>query len=374
VLGSRSLRPRSQEHLFRSLTLSEDAHLNNLASVFAGSPHLAKHVEDVRVTLPGWSAVWSSTAATQALGHLKNIASLTLEFPPRLVYGRRAPDAAGPAALASAGFTALYTLTLSACTFQTRAAHENLLRGLPSLRILALGRGVRCWECLHYRARGARRLADGADATLPHLEHLAFDCASEAGRCLVQSMAPVQLRKIEIKGAGAARVEADVLGDILECASVVEEVDVDLACPAIVEVTAGLSLISSVASHVLISDAEPTASTKARRFAYVPEADTALSHRLEALVDALPSSASSSCVEVLRLRLDARACRGADWEHLGAQLGSGASTIKSVSLVFTSDVGSDLIGRVAGGLRAGLNEFQGHGTRTMVDTEWVGSM
>jgi hypothetical protein len=34
-------------------------------------------------------------------------------------------------------------------------------------------------------------------------------------------------------------VEADVLGDILECASVVEEVDVDLACPAIAEVNAG---------------------------------------------------------------------------------------------------------------------------------------
>jgi hypothetical protein len=106
----------------------------------------------------------------------------------------------------------------------------------------------------------------------------------------------------------------------------------------------------------------------------VPEADTALSHRLEALVDALPSSTSSTCVEVLRLRLDARACRGADWEHAGAQLGSGAAAIHSVSLVFASDVGPDLMGRVAGGLRAGLNEYQGQDTRTAVDTEWAGSM
>jgi hypothetical protein len=243
ALTSRQLRPRSQAHLFRTIVLGADAHLQSLDEVFARSPRLALHVEVVRVTLAGSSPAWTTPAAGRLLAHLKGVAFLAVAFPPRLAYGRRVPDTSGPAFLASAHFASLHTLFLDACTFQTRAAHDVLLESLPALRSLSLGPGVRCWECLHYRSRGAFRPSFGGRAALLQLQHLAFDCASEAGRCVIQSLGPVQLRTLEIKGAGASQVQPEVLSDVVACASAVAEVDVDLTCPVVPEVVPGLSCL-----------------------------------------------------------------------------------------------------------------------------------
>jgi hypothetical protein len=108
-------------------------------------------------------------------------------------------------------------------------------------------------------------------------------------------------------------------------------------------------------------------SAKSRRFAYVPDADTALVDRLEAVFEALPASESEGSVDVLRLRLDPRACLGADWSSVGADLGTRPCAVKSVLLTFTSEVGADVKERVVDDLRMGLREWQGEDTRTLVD-------
>jgi hypothetical protein len=124
-----------------------------------------------------------------------------------------------------------------------------------------------------------------------------------------------------------------------------------------------LALIST--AYELTQRAESTVPTKARRFVFVADADTALADRLEALFEALPASD----VDVLRLRLDARACLGADWATVGAGLGTRSCAVKSVSLAFAPDVGRNVIERVVGDLRMGLREWQGEDTRTFVDVE-----
>jgi hypothetical protein len=255
ALASRTFTPRAQAYLFQTITLTQEHDFASLLATYSGSPHLSRYTNHLCVKLPGSASVWSSPAAGHVLQSLRHVSVLTLSFPDRLVYGRRAPDTLAPQVLALAGLNSVKTLHLDACTFQTRAAHDTLFQSFPSLVRLEIGKCVKCWECVHYRSHPVQvepsRRTDARDATvvvapaLAHLKHLTFDCGSEAGRCILRVAQPERLDSLEILGAGFNAVTPDVLSDVIEAVGHVEEVTVDLCCPP-VPLTLGKSSRSSI--------------------------------------------------------------------------------------------------------------------------------
>jgi hypothetical protein len=211
ALVCRAWTGRSQEHLFRSVTLSSEFTLRALDALLVTTPHIARYIHLLTLTLSGASDVWTSLAADRLLSSLAHLAHLRVAFAPTLAFGRRAADTHGLALLTRA-FPTLHRLELHRAVFQTRAQHTALMAGRVHLRALAVGAEVRCWECMHYR--GARFSPGGERTQLPALELVSFDCEAEGARCILEHVQSVHGLDLELLNVCASDAATTVALDV----------------------------------------------------------------------------------------------------------------------------------------------------------------
>jgi hypothetical protein len=204
ALVCRAWTGRSQEHLFRSVTLSSELALRALDALLITTPHIAGHIRLLTLTLSGASDVWTSLAADRLVHALAHLSHLRVTFAPTLAFGRRVADTHGLALLARA-FPTLRRLELHRAVFQTQAQHTALMAGRAHLRAVVIGAEVRCWECMHYR--GTRFSPRVERTQLPALELVSFDCEAEGARCIlehVQSEHRLDLELLNVCASDAA--------------------------------------------------------------------------------------------------------------------------------------------------------------------------
>jgi hypothetical protein len=231
ALVCRAWTPRSQEHLFRSVTLASEKDIAVLDDLFLGSPHLSAHVKLLSAVLPGSLEAWRSPAASRIANALVHLPVLCISFAPHFAYGRRAPDTHG-LALFTCSFPSLERIEIHAAVFQTREQHVALLAGHSYLRELVIGGRVNCWECLHYD--GWRPAALQKRVTLAEIREVSLDCTSDNARCVIASVSTTNPSHLLLLQACSSDAALDAALEILqEAPPSTERISIDISSTSV---------------------------------------------------------------------------------------------------------------------------------------------